>query len=85
VRDRAGIELKPGYFKGLIERVKKVLTSPAEISELKLDAGPLKLGAVIKSSPDARLEIRKLLEPDTSKDPRVNYRSGFRLRSGRMT
>lgn len=66
LRERAGIELKPGYFKDRLERLIKVFTSPVEFQDVKLDVGMLKVGAAMKGSPDARLEIRKLLEPDTS-------------------
>lgn len=66
LRDRAQIELKPGLFKDRWERLKKLMKSEIEFQEAELEVGLLKLGAAIKNSPDARLEIRKLLEPDTS-------------------
>ncbi len=66
LRDKAQIELKPGLFKDRWERLKKLMTSEIEFQEAELEVGMLKLGAAIKNSPDARLEIRKLLEPDTS-------------------
>lgn len=66
LRERAGIELKPGYFKDRWERLKKLMTSKIEFQEADLEVGMLKLGAAIKNSPNARLEIRNLLEPDTS-------------------
>lgn len=61
----AQIELKPGYFRDRWERVKNLLGSEVSFDELGLEAGMLQVTAAIKSSPDARLEIRKLLEPDT--------------------
>ena len=66
LRQRAGISLKPGYFRDRWERIKHLLGSEVTFEGLELDAGMLKVAAAIKSSPDARLEIRKLLEPDTS-------------------
>ena len=66
LKKRAGIALKPGCFKERWERVKKVLGSEVSFEGLELDAGLLKLRGAIKDSPDARAEIRKLLEPDTN-------------------
>ena len=64
LKERADIELKPGYFRDRWDRLKKVL-GDLEIDSLGLEAGMAKIAVAIKSSPDARLEIRKLLEPDT--------------------
>jgi len=64
LKDRLGISLKPGYFKDLIERFKKVLTSDISLDEFELGKGLLKLSGAIRSSPDARMAVRKLLEPD---------------------
>ena len=65
LRERLGIELKPGYFADRWERVKKVLGTEVSFDKLDLAAGMAKLSATIKNSPDARLEVRKLLDPDT--------------------
>ncbi len=65
VRERAGIELKPGYFKDRWQRLTKLMSSPVEISEISLEAGFSSLSVAVKNSPDARMEVRKLLEPDT--------------------
>lgn len=65
LKERVGIELKAGYFRDRFERVKHLLGSSVDIESLVLEAGMRQLSASIKSSPDARLEIRKLLEPDT--------------------
>jgi len=64
--ERAKIRLKPGYFKDRMERLKAVLTSTIDFEKFELSAGLFKVAAAIKGSPDARAEIRKLLEPDTS-------------------
>ena len=66
LRDRANIELKPGYFEKRWERLKTALGSEVSFEGLKLDAGMLEIAAPIKSSPDVRQEVRKLLEPDTT-------------------
>ena len=66
LKARANISLRPGYFKDRWERVKKGLGSEVSFEGLELEAGLLKISSAIKSSPDARLEVRKLLEPDTS-------------------
>jgi hypothetical protein len=59
------ISLKPGYFKDRLERLKNLLTSEIDLSTVELDLGLASLGGAIKASPDARMEVRKLLEPDT--------------------
>jgi len=61
-----GISLKPGYFKDRWDRLKNVLGSEVSLDEIGLEAGLVKLALTVKSSPDARMEIRKLLEPDTA-------------------
>lgn len=65
LRDRAGIELKPGYFRDRLDRLKNLSLSDISFDGLQLDAGLAQLSARIKTSPDAREEIRKALEPDT--------------------
>ena len=64
LREREHIELKPGYFKDRWERLAALMKVKVEFQDAKLEVGMLKLGAAIKNSPDARLEVRKLLEPD---------------------
>jgi len=66
LNERAKIRLKPGYFKDRIERLKSILTSTIDFENFELNAALFKVAAAIKGSPDARAEIRKLLEPDTS-------------------
>jgi hypothetical protein len=65
VREREGITLKPGYFKDRLRHLGKVLTSEIDFDKFDLDTGLGKLGVTLKGSPDARSEIRKLMEPDT--------------------
>lgn len=65
-QDPIGIDLKPGYFEELLPRVKKFLGSEVSLEEIGLEAGIGKIALAMKSSPTARDEIRKLLEPDTS-------------------
>ena len=66
LRSRLGISLKPGYFVDRLERLKGLAGTEIEFDKIDLDAKLLKLSAKMKNSPDARIEIRKLLEPDTS-------------------
>jgi len=65
LRNEQDILLKPGYFKDRWDRLKNVL-SKVSLDEIGLEAGLVKLALTVKSSPDARMEIRKLLEPDTA-------------------
>lgn len=64
LKDRAGIVLKPGYFRDCWERIKRLMGSDVELNALSLAAGMLQLSGVIRTSPDARQELRKLFEPD---------------------
>ncbi len=66
LRERADIHLKPGYFSERLERLKTLLASDVSFDGIELDAGILTVSSTIKNSPDARAEIRKLLEPDTT-------------------
>lgn len=63
---RADISLAPGYFKDRWERLKEVLGREVSFERLELSAGMLKISATAKGSPDARAQLRKLLEPDTA-------------------
>ena len=65
VRQRLGIELKPGLFKERWQLLKKLL-GDVSFDGRELDAGMATLSATIKNSPDARSEVRKLLDPDTN-------------------
>ncbi len=66
LRERESIELKPGYFADRWERIKKLLGSEVAFEGASLEAGMLTISSTLKSSPDAREGIRKLLEPDTN-------------------
>lgn len=66
LKKRLGISLKPSYLKDRLERLKGLLTSEVDLKQLDIGVGLLKLSGQIKNSPEARLEIRKCLEPDTN-------------------
>lgn len=66
LQNREEIPLLPSYFKRLGERLKGVLKSEFSFEGVEFAKGLLTISGAIKSSPDARQEIRKLLEPDTS-------------------
>ena len=66
LRERAEIELKPGYFKDRWENIRGLLGREIDFESVNLNAGMLQLGMKIKGSPKVRQEIRKALEPDTS-------------------
>lgn len=61
---RLKVTLRPGYFRDRWERLKSILFSDVELEGIELEAGFMKLSTAIKSSPDARQQIRKLFEPD---------------------
>ena len=62
----AGIKLKPGFFKDGLQRIQELLGSEIDFQGFELGADMVKVAGAIKGSPDARREIRKALEPDTS-------------------
>lgn len=66
LRDRAGIELKPGYFKDRWQHLQETLTSEISFEGVKLAAGMATLAATIKNSPEARKQVRDALEPDAN-------------------
>lgn len=66
LKDHLGVSLKPSILKERFERIKSVLKSEVSLEAGEISAGLGKLSFALKSSPDARAEIRKLLEPDTS-------------------
>jgi len=65
LKARARISLKPGYIKDRLQWLKSKLKSEITLDGVELGVGLAKLSASIKDSPDARLEVRRLLEPDT--------------------
>ena len=66
LKERAGITLKPGYFKQRWDELKSLLGSEIEFENVDLQTGLFNFSTAIKSSPDTRMEIRKYLEPNTS-------------------
>jgi hypothetical protein len=65
LKEREGINLKPGYFRDRLQRLKDLLTSEVTFDEFSLAGDLLKVSGQIKGSPEARKEIREALEPDT--------------------
>lgn len=65
LQERANITLKPGYFKDRFAKLKDLGLREVTFDGLELGAGLAKISTSIKGSPDARSEVRKLLEPDT--------------------
>lgn len=66
LRERAGIKLKPGYFKQRWGEVKDLLGSDVKLSGLELEAGLAKITTAVKSSPSTREQVRLALEPRTN-------------------
>ena len=64
--EQQNIKLKPGYFKDRIHRLGDLLTREIDFESFDLQTALGSVSGKIRSSPDARFEIRKLLEPDTS-------------------
>jgi hypothetical protein len=59
------IELKPGYFSNLGDRLKDYLQSEVAIENLGLAAGMAQLTAHIQQSPSVRAKVRAALDPDS--------------------
>ncbi|HEV8713453.1 MAG TPA: hypothetical protein VGX03_11580 [Candidatus Binatia bacterium] len=66
LREREQTELRPTWLTRFVDNLKQFLGSEVEFEKLELDAKIAKFTAAIKSSPDARLQIRKALEPNVS-------------------
>jgi hypothetical protein len=66
LREGPKVELRPTRLSGFIDNVKHLLGTEVEFEKLDLDAKIAKITATIKSSPNARHEIRKALEPNVS-------------------
>jgi len=66
-RTRLDHKLKPGYFKQRWAEIKDLLGQEVDLKTVGLETGLAKFSATIKSSPNTRLEIRKLLEPRTDR------------------
>lgn len=65
LKDRADIELKPGYFADRFERIKQLLGSPVEFQGMSLALGLTEVSGILKASPDARIRLREKIDPDT--------------------
>ncbi|MCY2967665.1 MAG: hypothetical protein NT069_29230 [Planctomycetota bacterium] len=63
---REKIRLKPGYFAERFQQLKDLLFSEVALEKIELPVLLGKVSASIRHSPDARDQLRKLLEPDTS-------------------
>lgn len=66
MRDYFHEELRPSRLSRFFEDMKSLLGSEVEFNQLTLDAKVAKFTAAIKSSPDARRQIRQALEPNVS-------------------
>jgi hypothetical protein len=64
LRERLGIELKPGYIRNRLGQLWGLLKSDVQLEALDLPMALGKLSVAIKGSPDARAELRKAFEPD---------------------
>ena len=65
LRERADIELQPGYLKDRFTRLKELAFSNVDFGTVEFWAGFAKFSAAIRSSPEARKKIRDALEPET--------------------
>ncbi|OWK38357.1 AAA family ATPase [Fimbriiglobus ruber] len=65
LKERAGIDLQPGYFKARFDKLNEILGSPIEFEKFDLGASFFKISGKVKSSPATREKVRKALEPDT--------------------
>lgn len=65
VKKLKNISLEPSLFRNIFERLGNFLGS-IEFDKVELDVSLLKVSAAIRNSPDAREQVRKALEPDTS-------------------
>ncbi|MBW4473513.1 MAG: ATP-binding protein [Stenomitos rutilans HA7619-LM2] len=65
--EKAGIRLRPSYFKGLLNELADILQTPIELSdvEFSLPMGLGKVTAQTKESPKLRSRLRQYLEPRT--------------------
>ena len=63
---RESIRLKPGYFRDRLREIKSLFLSDVEFDKIDVGVSLLKLSTKIRSSPDAREELRKELQSHTS-------------------
>ena len=65
LRDRAKIELQPGYVKTRLTELKELALSEVNFGTVEFWAGLAKFSATIRNSPEARKKVRAALEPET--------------------
>lgn len=63
--ERAGINLKPNYFRRLFQSITDTLQMPVEISDVSLSVGIAEITAQSKESTDLRTQLHQYLEPRT--------------------
>ena len=66
LREREGEEMRPPHLVRFFDDMKHLLGSEVVFEKLDLDVKIAKFTAAIKSSPSARMDIRKALEPNVS-------------------
>ena len=66
LRVREKVELRPTWLNRFMDDLRQLLGSEVVFEKLDLDAKIAKFTAAIKSSPNARNDIRKALEPNVS-------------------
>src|SRR4029453_7992211 len=66
LRERVHEDLRPSWLSRFVDDLRRMLGSEVDFEKLQLDAKIAKITATIKSSPDARIAIRKALEPNVS-------------------
>jgi len=66
LKEHAGVTVKPGYFKDRLNELMTFLKSDIGVDKFDLGASLMKVTGTLKSSPDVRQQIRKMLEPETN-------------------
>ena len=66
LRERVHEDLRPSWLSRFVDDLRRLLGREVDFEKLQLDAKIAKITATIKSSPDARMAIRKALEPNVS-------------------
>jgi hypothetical protein len=66
MRERLGIDLKPGYFKDRVKLLKELAFTEVDFEKIELSKGMAKISGMLRGSPEARKKVRAALEPDTS-------------------
>lgn len=66
LREQVHEGLRPSWLNRFVDDLKRFLGSEVDFEKLQLDAKIAKITATIKSSPEARVAIRKALEPNVS-------------------